>query len=158
MESKEVVKTDEAARVVDRRCEVGLRQCGQHGICEPLGNHRRDGQCHCETGYQWEVTVGGCVANITEISSVEGAHTTTPSLPSIFIAQNTSSTPLTPSPGKDTTSKPVVEKLLVNINNKTVELPEGSSIYEGKVTLSAYAIGSKSSPLTEQRVKPIKSL
>ena len=83
----------------------------------------------------------GCVPNPTGISSAEMVQTTTSSLPSTFKVQNTSIAPVTPSPGKETTSKPQVEKLLVNINNKTVELLEGNSIYEGKVTLSAYAIG-----------------
>lgn len=150
MESKEDVKTNKTSRLMDSRCEVGLMECGEHGVCEALGSHRRDGHCRCKTGYYWEIAVGSCVVNSTGNSSAEGVHVTTPTPSNTFPIQNTSTVPQTSPPDKATSSKPQVEKLVVNINNKTVELAEGNSIYEGKVTLSAYAIGGESPPYTQK--------
>ncbi|KAK8381835.1 hypothetical protein O3P69_015097 [Scylla paramamosain] len=144
VESKEDVKINRTARLMDLRCEIGLNDCGQHGVCEPLGDHHKNGHCRCKGGYYWEAAVGDCVVNSTGNSSAEGIHATTPTLSNTFALPNTSSAPQTPPPEKNTSSKPQVEKLVVNINNKTVELAEGSSIYESKVTLSAYAIGGDS--------------
>ncbi|KAG0715465.1 Dyslexia-associated protein KIAA0319-like protein [Chionoecetes opilio] len=144
MESKDGVRPGEAVRVTDHRCEMYQGDCGPHGVCEPLGDRRKDGLCRCETSYQWDAALGGCVSISTKVPSAERTHTTTLSPPSTFTTQNASSAAVTPSPGKDTTSEPVVEKLLVKINNKTVELSEGSNIYKGEVTLSAFAIGGDS--------------
>lgn len=131
---------------IDRRCEVNLMECGEHGTCQPLGDHRRDGLCHCDAGYEWEATVGGCVAtppNPTE-TPAGGTNTNHYSISTPPSAENDSSSLPTVSPVVGTVPHPLVEKLLVNINNKTLELKGGSSIYDGTVTLSAYAIGGTS--------------
>lgn len=127
---------------------MNLMECGEHGTCHPLGDHRRNGLCHCDAGYEWDGTVGACVAtsaNPTETPAVE-SNTNHYVFSTPVSVQNDSSLFQTVPPGVGTVPQPLVEKLLVNINNKTVELKESNSIYEGTVTLSAYAIGGESFP------------
>lgn len=130
---------------------MNLKECGNFGICRPLGDHQRNGLCHCDAGYEWEETVGDCVATqvIPTESPVVGGNTNSFSISTTPITQNYSYSSQSVFPGGGTALQPPVEKLLVNINNKTVELQEGSSIYEGTVTLSAYAIGGEFSLISD---------
>lgn len=101
-EAAAITRTEALKKVVDRRCEVGLMECGTHGTCVPLGDHRRDGQCQCDAGYEWEAVRGGCVEN-TSLPTPPGESQSTPSPPSTP-ARNTSSAPPTPLPVPSTTT------------------------------------------------------
>lgn len=162
---KELTMPTKGPTARDKRCEVGLRMCQKNEECVPFGEKRRDGSCQCISGYHLNEKTDECVR---EASLADAKSTTTTVAPSAEAgtkanasvsavgspsssppdkgAANTSSnTPSaiasTPSPGS-LSPKPV-EKLVVSINNKTVYLPAGSTVYDKRVTLSAYAIGGK---------------
>ncbi|XP_047493120.1 dyslexia-associated protein KIAA0319-like protein isoform X2 [Penaeus chinensis] len=160
---KELTMPTKSPTARDKRCEVGLRMCQKNEECVPFGEKRRDGSCQCVSGYHLNEKTDECVreasladtksttttvapsaeAGTKANASVSAAGSPSSSPPDKGAANTSSNTPSaiasTPSPGS-LSPKPM-EKLVVSINNKTVYLPAGSTVYDKRVTLSAYAIG-----------------
>nr|XP_027218002.1 dyslexia-associated protein KIAA0319-like protein isoform X1 [Penaeus vannamei] len=160
---KELTMPTKSPTVRDKRCEVGLRMCRKNEECVPFGEKRRDGSCKCVSGYLLNEKTDECTREASSAGAISTTTTVAPSAepgtkgnasasamgspssspPDKGSANTSSNTPSvvasTPSPGS-LSPKPM-EKLVVSINNKTVYLPAGSTVYDKRVTLSAYAIG-----------------
>nr|XP_053633719.1 dyslexia-associated protein KIAA0319-like protein [Cherax quadricarinatus] len=148
----------------DERCEFGLHLCKENEECVPFGKRRRDGLCQCVSGFYRKTTGGDCVKGepTSTLAPKEAESTTYPgndnkttSVDSSYTPDSLSSLPAAPTsevpqkgsastPSSSMSSQQPDEKLVVSINNKTLYLPAGSTFYEDRVTLSAYAIGAPS--------------
>lgn len=145
-------------------CSKEKNHCSLNEYCDLSNMEVESGICRCKAGYKRNE--GVCIKlkntshvtsskiysqNITSNSEIN--ITTQSDKPAVessisnSLSRNsslnltesslvTSSTPFSP-------THKVIKKLIVQINNKTVFLKEGSSVFEGWVSLSAYALGGK---------------
>ena len=140
------------------RCETGLMECAVNEICRSTNKRRRHGFCVCKDGFVRNKDTKNCVSlnsNQTEYSTTESPFLSTASSSTVIpVTKNEEINPITETNISTTTNRistttstpPLsttheTEKLVVSITNKTVQLLPGKSVYEQKVTLSAYAIG-----------------
>ena len=126
-----------------KECEVGLLNCQENEECIPVNSRSRSGYCKCKTGYILESETCQKDLNLNNISNNVSnfPSTTLSSKVETSYKPTETITSTTDRPQTDAPEHP--EKIIVNVNNKTIILPEGVTCYKEWVTLSAYAIGGK---------------
>ncbi|XP_076032032.1 dyslexia-associated protein KIAA0319-like protein [Oratosquilla oratoria] len=131
-----------------RYCEYGIPgNCGENEECVTYNDKRRDGQCQCKEGFQFDEN-SKCeeiklveAASLLETTTVRNVLTNTSTS---ALTNASSSNSYTNSSTLSTTTSPTespIEKLIVKINNKTVHLQKGLNTIDSPVPLAAYAIG-----------------
>ena len=132
----EAAKRNQNSNVHEATCEVNMNDCKANETCVPYGGRRRDGLCQCMDGLERSHDTGLCQVSQTQKTDAV--------VPVTVVASKDETMEGSAFSNNETyTTHAPPRALDVSVNNKTVILPEGSSVYEQKVRLSAYVIGGK---------------
>lgn len=158
-------ETKSRSYFISTACTVGLLNCKDNEFCKTKNNRSRSGICECKDGFKRRED-GICVesqsidttytplstlfiqndkiADFTNFANSSNRSSTILKTTGIYVPTTEFSfnqdSEITNGPIEGTSTEPL-KKLVVNINNKTVTLPEGATQYKDWVTLSAYALG-----------------